>query len=312
MAVDIAGQIKRRAAAKLSGDSQTAGSTTPPHAQGPPTTEPTEPGIPTTDPTDPGWKPPPGQPWETPPTEKTPPPGTTPPDWEKMFREMTESSNSSSYTPGSFEWNKPLTPGQFNFTNLNLPSWETPEEYKPIDPFKAPEAFKAPTEEALVNDPAYQARIAAGEKAIERSAAARGTLLTGGTLTDLEKYAQGEASNELEKLYNRSWNEHEAAYAKSWNEWNTSYTHNMQENEMAWNRSLTKYQTEVEAAFKSWNANFQNYSSWYNAESQNLLTEYNAARNKWSEEEQGRANSANQAAQQEAARMRFLEQMAGM
>ena len=48
----------------------------------------------------------------------------------------------------------------------------------------------------LEQSPGYQFRLNEGMKALQRSAAARGTLLTGGTLKGLERYAQDYASNE--------------------------------------------------------------------------------------------------------------------
>jgi hypothetical protein len=46
------------------------------------------------------------------------------------------------------------------------------------------------------NDPSYQWRLRQGQKALERSAAARGTLRSGGTLKGMTDYAQGAASQE--------------------------------------------------------------------------------------------------------------------
>jgi hypothetical protein len=52
-------------------------------------------------------------------------------------------------------------------------------------------------------DPGYQFRMAEGQKALERSAAARGGLQSGGTLKALAKYGQDFASNEYGNAYNR-------------------------------------------------------------------------------------------------------------
>lgn len=52
-------------------------------------------------------------------------------------------------------------------------------------------------------DPGYQFRLAEGQKALERSAAARGTTFSGGTLKALDQYNQGFASNEYQNAYNR-------------------------------------------------------------------------------------------------------------
>lgn len=52
-------------------------------------------------------------------------------------------------------------------------------------------------------DPGYQFRLAEGQKAINRSAAAQGNLLSGATMKALAKYGQGVASEEYGNAYNR-------------------------------------------------------------------------------------------------------------
>jgi hypothetical protein len=55
----------------------------------------------------------------------------------------------------------------------------------------------------FTKDPGYDFRMNEGQKAIERSAAARGGLQTGGTLKALTQYGQGFASNEYQNAYSR-------------------------------------------------------------------------------------------------------------
>ncbi len=64
--------------------------------------------------------------------------------------------------------------------------------------------FAPPTNITESNDPGFQARLALGQQAIERSAAARGTNLSGGTLKDLNQFGQDYASNEYGNIYNRA------------------------------------------------------------------------------------------------------------
>lgn len=54
-------------------------------------------------------------------------------------------------------------------------------------------------------DPGYQFRMSEGLKGVQGSAAARGGLLSGGTLKALTQYGQDTASNEYSNAYNR-WN----------------------------------------------------------------------------------------------------------
>ena len=58
--------------------------------------------------------------------------------------------------------------------------------------------------ERFMNDPAFQFRLAEGQKAIERSAAARGGLVSGRTLKDVTRFSQGLASEEFGQAFNRA------------------------------------------------------------------------------------------------------------
>lgn len=67
-----------------------------------------------------------------------------------------------------------------------------------------PETFQAPTDVTQANDPGFQFRLDQGRQALERSAAAHGTLLTGGTAKSLVDYGQNAASAEYQNVYNRA------------------------------------------------------------------------------------------------------------
>lgn len=56
---------------------------------------------------------------------------------------------------------------------------------------------------AFTTDPGYQWRLEQGQKALERSAASRGQLLSGGQMKALTNYSQGAASQEFQAAYNR-------------------------------------------------------------------------------------------------------------
>ena len=59
-------------------------------------------------------------------------------------------------------------------------------------------------------DPGYAFRMSEGMKALERSAAARGGLLSGATLKGVQQYGQGLASQEYQNAFNRYQAEREA------------------------------------------------------------------------------------------------------
>src|ERR1051326_3285967 len=56
-------------------------------------------------------------------------------------------------------------------------------------------------------DPGFQFRLDEGNKALQRSAAARGSLYSGGPLKALDRYSQGLASQEYDSAYNRFMND---------------------------------------------------------------------------------------------------------
>lgn len=57
----------------------------------------------------------------------------------------------------------------------------------------------------FTRDPGYEFRLGQGQQALERSAAARGGVMNGGTLKALTRYGQDFASNEFNNSYSR-WN----------------------------------------------------------------------------------------------------------
>lgn len=63
-------------------------------------------------------------------------------------------------------------------------------------------------------DPGYDFRMQEGQKALERSASARGGLLSGGTLKSLAQYGQNFASNEYGNAYNRFNQDRDQRYGK--------------------------------------------------------------------------------------------------
>jgi len=64
----------------------------------------------------------------------------------------------------------------------------------------------------IANDPGYQFRMAEGQKALERSASARGLMASGGALKSLSRYSQGVASDEFQNAWNRNQAENTGRY----------------------------------------------------------------------------------------------------
>jgi hypothetical protein len=66
-----------------------------------------------------------------------------------------------------------------------------------------PGAFKFGNE-AMYQDPGYAFRLSEGQKALDRSAAARGGLISGGALKAATRYGQDMGSQEYQAAYNRA------------------------------------------------------------------------------------------------------------
>jgi hypothetical protein len=56
----------------------------------------------------------------------------------------------------------------------------------------------------IANNPDYQFQLQQGNQAVQRAAAANGTLMGGGTLKALDSYSQGLASNEIGQAFNQA------------------------------------------------------------------------------------------------------------
>lgn len=100
----------------------------------------------------------------------------------------------------------PTAQGPQGTVNPNLGAFGSLMQAYPGGPFVAPTAL---TEQ---NDPGYQARLNLGLQAEQQSAAARGNLLTGGTLQAENQLAQDYASNEYSNVYNRALNTYGTNY----------------------------------------------------------------------------------------------------
>jgi len=75
--------------------------------------------------------------------------------------------------------------------------------YKALEGMQDPAFQKNFTLADFNKDPGYQFRMDEGQKALERSAAAKGGLMNGGTLKALTQYGQNFASNEYQNAYDR-------------------------------------------------------------------------------------------------------------
>lgn len=87
----------------------------------------------------------------------------------------------------------------------NLADFKSPQSLQPWT-----EQFQAPTAQESINSPGFQFRLGEGLKALQRSAAAKGTLLTGGTLKASNDYAQNQATTQYQQDYNNAYNTYDS------------------------------------------------------------------------------------------------------
>jgi hypothetical protein len=133
---------------------------------------------------------------------------------------------------------QPVQPGQIQAPNL--PGSPAPPPFNYTAPTVGPApvstpfgAFTAPGAGALNSDPGVQFRLEQANRGANRSAAARGTLLSGGFQTALAKLNQGLASQEYGNLYNRAL---------------STYGANRDTNQQNYGQSLAGYQAGTGAA----------------------------------------------------------------
>jgi hypothetical protein len=92
-----------------------------------------------------------------------------------------------------------LPPGSPVFNLPSLPGFTPPQ-------------FARPTLEQAMSEPGYETRLGAGRSALERSAAAKGLLRTGGTLQDLLEYGQKFGQQEYANVFNRALQDYDRRY----------------------------------------------------------------------------------------------------
>jgi hypothetical protein len=77
--------------------------------------------------------------------------------------------------------------------------------------------FTPPTASTAQQYPGYQFQLGQGEEALQNSAAANGSLLSGNTQEALNNYAQNYAQNDYTNVYNQSYNTFESNQANQFN-----------------------------------------------------------------------------------------------
>jgi hypothetical protein len=113
--------------------------------------------------------------------------------WTKKF-EWGGGGTAGAYTPPE---HKAFEYGAFNYQAPKVGRMDAPTPFSYGD-------FNAPTADNFQQDPGYQFRLREGSRALQNSAAAKGTLLTGATAKALQDYGQEAGSQEYGAAYNRA------------------------------------------------------------------------------------------------------------
>ena len=146
-----------------------------------------------------------------------------------------------------------------------------------------PEAFKF-TAENFQADPGYAFRLSEGLKALERSAAARGGLLSGGTGKALTRFGQEMGSQEFQNAYGRAFNEYGAARQREQEQYGralTGFDIARQREAQEYGRGLTGYDINRQREQEQYGRALTGYNALRSRESDmygRALTGYNALR----------------------------------
>ena len=124
--------------------------------------------------------------------------------------------------------------------------WTTPFSYGGFngDAYQ----FKAPTATDMTQDPSFEFRMSEGSKALQRGAAARGTLLTGGAQRDLASWAQDYASQEYSNVYQRKLGENQMGYGRALGEYQQGYGNAANQYSQAYNIWANNQNTQFNRA----------------------------------------------------------------
>lgn len=142
----------------------------------------------------------------------------------KALAELTAGVSSGAYDPGEFT--KTYDPGVLNTSGV-----------------KTPGAFNASSVNVF-SDPGYQFRMEQGQKALDRSAAAKGLTMSGAQLKALTEYGQGMGSQEYGNAFNRAFTQYGTQvdeYGRNINAMNTDYNANVNRQNTLYNQNANNY-----------------------------------------------------------------------
>jgi hypothetical protein len=167
--------------------------------------------------------------------------------------------------------------GRFDFPTYTPPVWtagNAPGTELPT--FTAPE-FDAPTSDEVTSDEGFKARLALGQSALERSAAAKGTLLTSGTMKGINQFAQDYGSAEYEKAFERALKDYQADYGGKWDEYQAKFNASGTNYTRAKDAYDAKYSTAANTYGAAKDKYLQSYGEWLTDDTNKFSRNYNLA-----------------------------------
>ena len=170
------------------------------------------------------------------------------------------------------------------------PEYQAPDPYQAATPFSRAEyqaatpfardeyqaatPFAAPTAADMAQDPGYQFRLSEGQKALERSGAARGVTNTGGTMKGILDYGQQAASQEYGNVYNRNLNTYNVNEANRSGAYGMNYGNALGAYGMNEQNRAGAYNTNYGNALNAYNTNEQNRAGAYATNAANQYQQY--------------------------------------
>ena len=130
----------------------------------------------------------------------------------------------------------------------NLPMFNAPS-------FDWGEEFRWPSAEEAYNDPYYQFGVKEGTRALDQSAAGKGTLRTGGHLKDIYNYGLSSAQRQLKDVADRYLTGYQTRFNTKRSIFDTEYTAAKDK----YSPLLLQYQAQLDANKNSWQKAWDDY-----------------------------------------------------
>jgi hypothetical protein len=121
-----------------------------------------------------------------------------------------------------------------------------------VPEFQSPGEFEQPTGDDVLKDPSFLWRVDQGRGAIENSAAAKGVLNSGGTLSDILNYGQKAGSQEFSNIWDRAY----GVWNSKWNNALGAFRARESSSNDAYQRAWSQYTDARDTHYRNQNEPF--------------------------------------------------------